>query len=90
MNFLIFRDFSRIFRIYFRFKSFKIILKRIKRGFIFARDPRGCDVACKAMWQSHAGPRERLRGAEVTCGYYLYLIVIYRVIVHISLPIIGR
>ena len=34
------------------------------------RDPRGCDVARKAMWQSHASPRERLRGVEVaqTCG----------------------
>ena len=42
------------------------------------RVPRGCDVARKATWQSHAGPRERLRGAEVTRGCYLYLIVIYR------------
>ena len=30
------------------------------------RDPRGCDVACKATGQSHADPRERLRGEEVT------------------------
>ena len=32
-----------------------------------------CDVARKAMWQSHAGPRECLRGAEVTRGQYFYL-----------------
>ena len=30
-------------------------------------------MACKAKWQSHAGPRKRLRGAEVTSGQYLYL-----------------
>ena len=70
MNFLIFRDFSRIFQIYFRFKTIK---KGLKRGFIFARDPLGC-----------------LRRAEVTRGHYLYLVVIDRVIVHISLPIIER
>ena len=42
-----------------------------------------------ATWQSHAGPRERLRGAEVTRGHYLYLIVICRVIVHISIRYFG-
>ena len=58
----------------------------IKMGFIFARDPRGCDVARKATWQSHEGPRERLRGAEVTRDmHYLYILVLYRVIVHISI-----
>ena len=35
-------------------------------GLFFTRDPRGCNVARKAMWQSHADPHERLRGAEVT------------------------
>ena len=49
-------------------------------------DPRGCDVARKATWQSHVGPRECLRGAEVTRGmHYLYILVLYRVIVHISI-----
>ena len=88
---------SIILGIFLKFSKFifdlnllKTIKKMIKRGFIFTRDPRGCDVARKATWQSHAGPRERMRGAEVTRGHYLYLIVIYRVIVHISLPIIGR
>ena len=47
--------------------------KRLKRGLIFAQVPRGCDVACKATWQSHSGPRKRLRGTEVTRGCYLYL-----------------
>ena len=69
----------------FDLKSFKIIKKRIKRELIFVRVPRGCDVARKATWQSHAGPRERLRGAKVTRGHYLYLIVIYIVIVHTSI-----
>ena len=30
-----------------------------------ARDPRGCDMACKATWQCHADPREHLHGTEV-------------------------
>ena len=72
MNFLIFRDFPEFI---FEFKSFKKIKKRIKRGLVFARDPCECDVARKATWQSHADPRKRLRGADVTCAY-LYLLVI--------------
>ena len=63
MNFRIFLDFSEFI---FEFKSFKKIKKRIKRGSIFARDPRGCDVARKAMWQSHTDPREQLLDADVT------------------------
>ena len=51
----------------------KTIKKWAKTGFGFARDPRGCDAARKATWQSHAGPRERLRGAEVTRVHiYIY------------------
>ena len=42
-------------------------------GFSFARDPRGCDLAHKGMWQSHAGPHERLRGAKVTRGMHIYI-----------------
>ena len=41
------------------------------------------------MWQSQAGPREHLRGAEVTCGQYLYLSYI-GFIIYIGLPIFGR
>ena len=66
MNFLIFRDFSGFFLNYFRFLMIKSELKRLKRGYIFTRDPRGCDVALRATWQRHAGPRECLHGAEVT------------------------
>ena len=68
-----FRDFFRIFLIYFRFLSIKNNSKRAKRGYIFARDPHGCDVACKATWQSHADPRERLPGVDVTRVHiYIY------------------
>ena len=63
MNFLIFRDFSKFI---LDFKSIKNNKKLTKRGLFFARDSRGCDVARKTTWQSHADPRERLRGAEVT------------------------
>ena len=50
------------------------------------RDPRGCDVARKATWQSHKDPRERLRGADVTRVHIYILYIIHRVIVHISIP----
>ena len=70
MNFLIFRDF---FEFIFDLNLLKTIKKVIKRGFTFARVPRGCNVERKATWQSHAGPRERLRDTEVTRGIiYIY------------------
>ena len=51
----------------------KTIIKKAKTSFVFARDPRGCDVAHKATWQSHTGPRERLCGAEKTRVHiYIY------------------
>ena len=28
-------------------------------------DPRGCDMACKALWQRHADPRACLRDVDV-------------------------
>ena len=62
MNFLILGIFLEFFCIYFLFLNIKNNLKRGKKGFIFARDPRGSDVARKATWQSHADPRERLCG----------------------------
>ena len=86
MNFLIFSDFSGFI---FDLNILKTI-KNIKKGFNFARDPRGCNVACKATWQSHAGPRKRLRGAEVTRGMLFIYTRNIRFIIHISLPIIGR
>ena len=42
-----------------------------KKGVYIRVGPRGCDVALRATWQCHAGPRERLRGADVT--YTLYI-----------------
>ena len=69
MNFLIFRDF---FEFIFDFKSIKKIKIKAKMSLFFAQDPRGCDVARKATWQSHADPRKRLRGAEVTCALFIF------------------
>ena len=57
MNFLIFWDFSRFFRIIFAIFNVKSELKISKKSFNFAWDLRGCDVTGKAMWQRHAGPR---------------------------------
>ena len=54
-----------LFKYIFDFKSIKTI-KNKQKGLLITRGPRGCDVARKATWQSHADPRERLRGAEVT------------------------
>ena len=49
----------------------------------FARDPYGCDVARKATWQSHAGPRSAY---AARCDMYIIYILLLRVIVHISIP----
>ena len=54
----------------------KTIKIKEKMGFIFAQDPRGCDVAHKATWQSHANPHEHMRGAEVTCALFIYTRII--------------
>ena len=35
----------------------KIRFKNAKMVYIFAQDPRGCDVALRATWQRHGGPR---------------------------------
>ena len=52
------KDFFWIFLIYFMiFLMLKIRFKNAKMVYIFARDPRGCDVALRATWQRHAGPR---------------------------------
>ena len=73
MNFLIFRIFLEFSEFIFYLKLLKTIKNSTKTGFIFAWDPRGCDVARKATWQSHADPRERLRGADVTRGMHIYI-----------------
>ena len=66
MNFLILGIFFQIFLNLFSIFKWLKNKKMAKTGLYFARDPRGCDVARKATWQSHADPRERLRGANVT------------------------
>ena len=67
MNFLIFRDFSELI---LRFLMIKTIKIKAKKGFIFARDPRGCNVARKATWQRHAGPH----GAYAAqCDVHIYI-----------------
>ena len=68
MIFTIFRDFSRFFLI----KSIKMNKKESKNGLIIARVPRGCDVAHKATWQSHAGPRS----ASMAHRTYLFIHII--------------
>ena len=70
MNFLILGNFLDFFWIYFRFLSIKNNFKKAKKGVYFRR---GCDVARKATWQSHADPRERLRGAKVTRVMHIYI-----------------
>ena len=45
----------------------------MQKGDIFRANTRGCDVARKALWQSHADPRECLRGTEVTYTYIYFI-----------------
>ena len=70
MNFQdFFKCFWNLFFIFTDFNSFKMA----KMGVNFpheqradvAWDPRGCDMARKAMWQRHEDPRERLCGTNV-------------------------
>ena len=58
-----------------------------KKMFYWAQAPRGCDVACKATWQRHADPAQRLRGVLYIYIYMLFTIVIKGVF---SLPYMGR
>ena len=43
----------------------------IKRGTIFVRDPRGCDVARKATWQRHAVPKRHI---FISIFYIFYIV----------------
>ena len=74
MNFLIFRDFSGFFWINFAIFNVKNDLKIKQKVGIILAGPRGCDVACKATWQRHAGPR----GAYATrCDMlFIYIVII--------------
>ena len=72
MNFIIFRDFSEFI---LDFKCIKTNKKITKSGLFLCGTH--VDATWHARpWQSHAGPRERLRGVEVMCHAYLYLFVI--------------
>ena len=69
-NFLeFFWNYLSLFSIFNWFKT----IKKGKNGIFIARDPCGCDVARKAMWQSYADPRECLRGTDVTCIYIIFI-----------------
>ena len=59
----IFLDF---YNFIFRFKTFKIN-KKMQKVFNFCAGPCGCDVALRATWQRHAGPR----------GVCIYLSMLY-------------
>ena len=48
-------------------------LKNDKRILFFARVPRGCDVALRATWQRHAGPRGAYAALYIFY-YYNYFI----------------
>ena len=57
MTFLIFRDFFWIFFEFILIFNVKNKFKIGKKGGIIRAGPRGCDVALRATWQRHAGPR---------------------------------
>ena len=67
-DFYNFRDFFWIF-FWFNFDLNKI--KMNKKGAKSVRVPRGCDVAPKATWQSHADPH------SAYVAQYTYYILIY-------------
>ena len=72
-EFSIFRDFFWIFSEFISILNNKNELKNDKSFLFFARVPHGCDVALRATWQRHAGPR----GAYAAYRYiyhYLYSI----------------
>ena len=70
-----FYNFQGFFRIFLNYISiFKTFLNKKniqkKKIFVFARGPRGCDVARKATWQCHADSRS----AYVARYTYIYII----------------
>ena len=82
-EFYILRDFFWIFLITFTILNIKNDLNKGKKGDISARDPRGCDVARKATWQRHAGPR-----GDVTRIIFTYIGDIIYIVFHLSEEII--
>ena len=82
MIFTIFIEFSGIFLNLYEFISNFYHLKQLnkaQKGGILRAGPRGCDVACKAMWLCHVDACERLCGAEVT-RRMIFIFIIYSVI----------
>ena len=78
MNFLILREFSRIFRIYFRFLRIKKNLKRLKRGVNFRAGP----TWVRRGTQGHvAKPRGPTRAPAWRGGdtWLLFIFIIYRI-----------
>ena len=57
----------------------KLNKKNAKRVYYFARVPRGCDVALRATWQRHTGPR-----GDVTYYIYIYIGVIVHIVFRLS------
>ena len=58
-----------------------------KRILFFARVPRGCDVALRATWQRHAGPRGAYAALYI---FFIIIIITIYSIKFFSLPYIGR
>ena len=56
MIFTIFKDFLDFSDFIFDLKTFKIN-KKMQKVINSRAGPRGCDVALRATWQRHAGPR---------------------------------
>ena len=52
---------------------------------VFARVPRGCDVALRATWQRQAGPR-----GAYAAYIYIYIFYIFYIVRVFSLPYIER
>ena len=63
-----------LFSILNHFKIKNKIKKNVK---VCARDPRGCDVARKAMWQRHADPRSAYM-AHFIFIVFILLLYIYK------------
>ena len=62
------------FRDFFRFNFDLNKIKMNKKGAKSARVPRGCDMARKATWQSHANPCNAYVALYTYIFIYLYYI----------------
>ena len=85
MNFLFLGIFSRFFWIQFAIFMLKLN-KKCRKRFYFRAGSRGCDVARKATWQRHTGPR----GAYAAKWHMRDIYIYYNIVYKYSLPLIGR